>query len=150
MSEPIFVDTSIIMYTVGADHPYRQPCRTALARIAEGQIRAVVDCEVHQEILHRYLSLRLPEKACQVSQKLEAVIPDTLPIALDDIGRARELVGRYPTLPARDLLHVAVMLNHNITQILSTDAHFDQVDEVERLDPVSFSAESEATADVPA
>ncbi len=150
MSKPIFVDTNIIMYTVGADHPHRQPCRTALARVAEGQIRAVVDCEVHQEILHRYLSLRLPEKARQVSQKLEAVIPHTLPIALDDIARARQLLRRYPTLPARDLLHVAVMLNHDITQILSTDTHFDQVDEVERLDPASFSAESEAGTDAPA
>lgn len=148
MRTPIFVDTNIIMYAVGVDHPYRQPCRTALARIAEGQIRAVVDCEIHQEILHRYLSLRLPEQAGQVSQKLEAVIPHTLPITMDDIAKARRLLRRYPTLPARDLLHVAVMLNHNITQILSTDAHFDQVEEVERLDPVSFSAEGEAGVDV--
>ncbi len=144
MTKPILVDTNIIMYTVGADHPYRRPCQTALARIAEEQIPAVVDCEVHQEILHRYISLRLPEKARQVSQKLEAVIPHTLPITLDDIARARQLLRRYPTLPARDLIHVAVMLNHDLTHILSTDAHFDQVEEVQRLDPLIFSSGGEA------
>ncbi|HHS98167.1 MAG TPA: PIN domain-containing protein [Chloroflexi bacterium] len=143
MTEPIFVDSNVAMYAVGKEHPYRRPCQEALRRIAEGEVQAVVDCEVHQEILHRYLSLRLPEKAQQISLRLEVLIPHTLPITSEDIARARQLVDRYPDLPARDLLHVAVMLNHGITRILSADAHFDQVEEVERIDPLSFAAESE-------
>lgn len=140
MNKPIFVDANIIMYVVGEEHPLRQPCQDALARIAGGQVQAVASCEVHQEILHRYTALRHPEKARQVSQKLEIAIPHALPITMQDIARARQLMKRYPTLPARDLLHAAVMLNHDITQILSADAHFDQMEEVERLDPVSFAA----------
>ena len=138
MNEPIFVDANIIMYVVGGEHPLRQPCQNVMARIAAGQIRAVVSCEVHQEILHRYLALGHPEKARQVSQKLEVVIPNTLPITMRDITRARQLTKHYPALPARDLLHVAVMLNNGITHILSADAHFDLVEEVERLDPASL------------
>ena len=141
MTEPVFVDSNIVMYAVGREHPYRRPCQEVLRQIAEGEVQAVVDCEVHQEILHRYLSLRLPEKAHQISLRLEVLIPHTLPIMLEDIVRARQLVGRYPDLPARDLLHVAVMLNHGITRILSADAHFDRVEEVERIDPLSFVIE---------
>jgi len=138
MNKPIFVDANIIMYVVGSEHSLRQSCRNALVHIAAGQIQAVVSCEVHQEILHRYLALKRPEKARQVSQKLEIAIPRTLPITMQDIKRARQLMKRYPDLPARDLLHVAMMLNNDITQILSADAHFDQVEEIERLDPASL------------
>jgi predicted nucleic acid-binding protein len=139
MSKPIFVDSNIIMYVVGSAHPLRQPCRDVLTRIVAGQVQAVVSCEIHQEILHRYLALGYPEKAYQVSEKLEIAIPHTLPITMQDIAQARELMKQYPTLPARDLLHVAVMLNHGILQILSADTHFDPVREIERLDPISFS-----------
>jgi predicted nucleic acid-binding protein len=140
MNKPIFVDSNIIMYVVGSEHPLRQPCRDVLTRIVAGQVQAVVSCEIHQEILHRYLALGLPKEADQVSEKLEIAIPHALPIIMQDIAQARQLMKQYPTLPARDLLHVAVMLNHGINQILSADAHFDQVGEIERLDPVSFSA----------
>ena len=141
MSKPIFVDANIIMYVVGSEHPLRQPCQDALSRIIGGEIQAVVSCEIHQEILHRYTAIHYPDKARQVSQKLEIAIPHTLPVTMQDITQARELLKHYPTLPARDLLHVAVMLNNGITQILSADTHFDQVEEVERLAPAFFAAE---------
>ena len=140
MSDPIFVDANIIMYAVGADHAYRRPCLDALERIVSDEIPAVVSSEIHQEILHRYLALGLAQKARQVSIKLETIIPATLPVTLADIRTARRLLPRYPTLTARDLLHVAVMLENGIARILSTDAHFDQVAEVQRIDPRDFAA----------
>jgi hypothetical protein len=139
MSEPIFVDTNVMMYSVGAEHPYRPACQAALEKIVREKLPALVSAETHQEILHRYLCLGLPEKARQVSIRLETVIPHTLSVTLTDVRRARKLNERYPTLPARDLLHAAVMLGNGVTQILSTDAHFDQVSEVTRLDPRDFA-----------
>ena len=138
MTEPLFVDTNIVMYAVGAEHPYRRPCQAALQRIVDEELPAVVNCEVHQEILHRYLSLGLPDKARMTSRKLETLIPTTLPVTMADVSQAREMSKRYPALAARDLIHVAVMLNHGLKRILSTDAHFDQVKEVEHIDPRDF------------
>lgn len=150
MGTRIFIDANVPMYAHGASHPYRQPCRAALRRVVSENIPAVTSSEVVQEILHRYLSLKRHDQAVQVTSDFMTIVPAVLPVTRRDIERALRLIRRYPDLSARDLLHVAVMLNHDITQILSTDTHFDQVDKVERLDPASFSAESEAGTDAPA
>ena len=140
MNESIFVDVNVVMYAAGAEHPNRQACQAALNRIVNEEQPAAVSSEVHQEILHRYLSLGLPDKARQVSIRLETLIPTILPVTIADIRRARTLSERYPALTARDLIHVAVMVENGLSCILSTDAHFDQVSEVKRLDPRDFTS----------
>ena len=138
MNSAFFVDSNIIMYAVGAEHTYRSPCLDVLDRIVQGRLGAIVSTEVHQEILHRYMAIGLPDKARDVSIRLETIIPATLPVTLADIGRVRQLAVDYPGLKARDLVHAAVMLENGLTRILSTDRHFDQLAEIERIDPVDF------------
>lgn len=138
MNNAFFVDSNIIMYAVGAEHAYRSSCLDALDRIIRESLQAVVSSEVHQEILHRYMSIGLPDKAREVSIKLETVIPATLPVTLTDIRRVRQLAEHYPELKARDLIHAAVMLENGPTRILSTDRHFDRLTEIERIDPRNF------------
>lgn len=143
MNQPVevaFVDSNIPMYALGRDHPYRAACHRLLASIEAGEIEATTSTEVHQEILHRYLSLRLPAWAAEASARFETLIPNVLPVTLPDIRQARALAPRYELLPARDLLHVAVMLNNGIATIVSADRHFDQVAEIVRLDPVQWVA----------
>ena len=138
MDTRIFVDANVPMYAHGAPHPYRRPCQEALRRIVAGDLLAVTSSEVVQEIIHRYLSLKRRRQAVQVAGDFMTVVSAVLPVTQRDIEQALRLISRYPQLPARDLLHVAVMLNNGITHILSADAHFDLVEEVERLDPASL------------
>jgi len=63
------------------------------------------------------------------------LIPQVLPVTQADIRLVLRLIPQYPTLQARDLVHVAVMLNNGLSHILSTDAHFDRVNEIQRIDP---------------
>ncbi len=142
MNSAFFVDSNIIMYAVGTEHPYRSPCLDALDRIIRESLKAVVSSEIHQEILHRYLSIGLPDQAREISIKLETIIPATLPVTLADVHRVRKLAERYPVLKARDLIHAAVMLENGLTRILSTDRHFDQLVEIERIDPSDFCRET--------
>lgn len=141
MNSAFFVDSNIIMYAVGAEHPYRRPCLDALERIIREGLPAVVSSEVHQEILHRYMSLGHGQLALEISVRLETVIPTTLPVTLADIRRARQLATHYPAIKARDLVHAAVMLENGISCIVSTDRHFDQVAEIDRLDPRDFDGD---------
>jgi predicted nucleic acid-binding protein len=87
------------------------------------------------------LSLGLPQMAQQASVQLETIIPATLPVTLADIRRVRQLAVRYSALKARDLVHAAVMLENGISRILSTERHFDQMPEIERMDPRDFGSE---------
>jgi predicted nucleic acid-binding protein len=89
-------------------------------------------------LTNEVLSIGLQGKAREVSSKLETIIPATLPVTLADIHPARQLVERHPMLNTRDLIHAAVMLENGLTCILSTDCHFDQLTEIERMDPRDF------------
>lgn len=46
--------------------------------------------------------------------------------------------SEYPHLSSRDLVHLAVMLNHGVEAILTMDRHFDSVSQVRRIDPSEF------------
>ena len=46
--------------------------------------------------------------------------------------------NRYPQMAPRDWLHLAVMLNNGITDIISADRHFDDIEGITRLDPREF------------
>ena len=138
-SDLIFLDSNIPMYALGRIHPYQEPCRRILHAIGTGEIDAATSAEVHQEILHRYLSLHLGQMAIAVSERFEEAVPNILAVTIPDIRRARELSVTYGRLPARDLIHVAVMLNNRITTIASADRHFDQVAEIVRLDPMQWT-----------
>ena len=85
-----------------------------------------------------YPRIGFPDKAREVSTKLETVIPASLPVTLADIRRVRQLAERCPGLKARALIHAAVMLENGLTHILSTDRHFDRLAEIERIDPHDF------------
>ena len=54
----ILLDTNILMYAAGAEHPYKEPSRQYLERVARGEIEAALDAETLQEILHRYKAIR--------------------------------------------------------------------------------------------
>lgn len=79
------------MYAAGKDHPLRTACQIALSRIAEGKIQAVTDAEVHQEILHRYISLRPAAQAGRLSRYFQEIVPSILPVTIADVSRARQL-----------------------------------------------------------
>ena len=59
----VFIDTAIVMYAAGADHPLRDPCRRIIDQISDGSLDAVTSTEVIQEILHRFVSSGRPNRA---------------------------------------------------------------------------------------
>lgn len=130
-----FIDANVPMYAVGAEHPLKRPCLAILRSIASGELAAVTDVEVCQEIIHRYTALGEREQALHVARLFIKLVPEILPILKEDLLLSLEMHQRYPSLQARDSLHTAVMRNNGIQFIISADHHFDEVDEVERIDP---------------
>jgi hypothetical protein len=48
----IVLDTTVLVYAVGADHPLREPCQQLIRAIADGTILATTTIEVIQEFTH--------------------------------------------------------------------------------------------------
>jgi uncharacterized protein len=137
----VFIDTSVVMYAAGGDHPLRDPCQRIIEGISDGSIDGVTSAEVVQEILHRFLAIGRQEEGATLAERTQDLMAPVLPITHALMRRVPLLAGRYPSLAARDLVHVATCLHEGITEIVSTDRGFDQVAELRRIDPTAFAAD---------
>lgn len=137
----IFIDTAIIMYAAGGDHPLRTPSRDILQRVGDGDLDGVISVEVIQEIVHRFA--RIGRSEIGHAQAIEAMdlFAPVLPVTHALIRRVPELAARYPSLDSRDVVHLATCVHEGITTIISPDRAFDQVAEVRRIDPSEFAVE---------
>lgn len=139
----LFIDVNIPMYAAGRHHPHKAACTGVMTAIAEGRIYAAIDTEIVQEVLYRYGNQQRWDIATQMSRALLDLMPIVLPVTPADARLAVELFERYAPrgVKARDVIHVAVMQSHGIRTIVSVDRHFDQIDDIARLDPHDISTE---------
>lgn len=137
-----FIDANIIMYTVGKEHKYKGPCSLLVRRIAEENILVASDTEVLQEILYRYWLIGEFKRAQETYSDFKSLVSLMFPVTIDDVDLALELLERHQNIQPRDAIHAAVMLNNGLTRIYSTDAHFDEIKGVERIDPIEASLNS--------
>ncbi len=137
----VFVDTSVVMYAAGGEHPLRDPCRRIIDKIADGSIDAVTSAEVVQEILHRFLVTGRAGDGATLAESTQDLFAPVLPITHALMRRTPSLAGRYPGLSARDVVHLATCLHEGITDIVSADRAFDAVTEIRRLDPAVLGAQ---------
>ena len=121
------------MYVAGREHPHREPARRLLERIGKGKVDACTSTEVLQEILYRYSSLHRLDLARTVYDLFVEICPVILGVTLADTDRARDLVCGVAAISAREAVHAAVMLNHDVEWIATFDAGFDGVPGIRRL-----------------
>ena len=129
----ILVDSNVPMYLVGAAHPHKVDARRLLESLIADNRRLVTDAEVLQEILHRYVAINRRDAIQPCFDVVLEVVDEVLPVTVDTMSRAREIVIGHPELTARDAVHLAVMHEQGIHDILSFDRHFDGLPGVTRL-----------------
>jgi len=130
----VFIDSNIPMYVAGQEHPHREPSRRFLAKVQKGEIDGSTSVEVLQEILYRYSAIGRRDFAREVYETFVQICPVILSVTLADTDRARDLMFDTEGISARDAIHAAVMLNHNIEWIATFDAGLDRVPGVRRME----------------
>lgn len=129
----VFVDSNVPMYVAGRDHPLREPARRFLERARGGDVEICTSTEVLQEILYRYVGLKRLDVAAAVYDLFVQLCPVVLPVTLADTDRARRLLLEARGASVRDILHAAVMLNNDVTDIATFDTGFDAIPEIRRI-----------------
>ncbi|HWY57764.1 MAG TPA: type II toxin-antitoxin system VapC family toxin [Terriglobales bacterium] len=129
----ILIDSNIPMYLVGAPHPHKSDAQRLLEKLISDRQRLVTDAEVLQEILHRYVAINRRDAIQPAFDAILGIVDQVLPIDRAAAERAKEIVLGYKQMSARDAVHLAVMEQHTIEQILSFDAGFDGFPGIERL-----------------
>lgn len=137
----VFIDTNILMYAPGTPHRLREPSQQVIRSVAAGRLDAVTDVEVFQEILYRYLHIRERKKGFSIFDHFYRImLGRILPVEDVDVQEARRLAEEHPQLSPRDVIHLAVMLRHEIPEIVTADEGFEAIKEVRRIDPLIFAA----------
>ena len=129
----ILIDSNIPMYLVGTPHPHKTDAQRSIEKLVTARQRLVTDAEVLQEILHRYVAIDRRDAIQPAFDALLAIVDEVLPITRQTTERAKQIVLEYHHLSARDALHVAVMQQNRIAEILSFDAAFDSLPRITRL-----------------
>jgi len=130
-----FIDTNIFIYSVGRDHPLKSNCASAIRRIRDEGIRAILNTEIIQEILYRYQSMRELPLGIKLAREAMALSSKILPVTEGDLSLAIKLLESHPRIDTRDAFHAATMINNEIEEIISTDSHFDLIPGIKRIDP---------------
>jgi predicted nucleic acid-binding protein len=123
------------MYAGGAASDYKDSSLGFLKRVAQGQTAGVTSAEVLQALLHRYLTSKDRKAGFAVYDTFRKVVHEVFSVDAEDVDRGRELAEKYPKSRARDLLHLAVMINRDVKTIASWDTDFDDFKEITRIDP---------------
>ncbi len=129
----ILIDSNIPMYLVGAPHPHKSNAQRLLEKLVSDRKRLVTDAEVLQEILHRYTAIDRRDAIQPAFDALLGIVDQILPIDRVAAERAKEIVLGHKKISARDAVHLAVMQQHSIEQILTFDAGFDGFPGIKRL-----------------
>lgn len=131
----LLVDANILMYAAGAAHPNKQPSVRLLERIASGDVDAIIDAEILQEILHRYRAIKRWADGRTVYDLTRQLFPDVIPVTARVLDRARALLDGSSGLVARDALHAAIVLDEGLDGIISFDRDFDRIPGIRRVQP---------------
>ena len=136
MSPAAFIDANVPIYAAGRSHALKEPCIEVLLLAADHPRAFVTDAEVFQELLHRYLALRRWPQGREVFQRFSVLMQGRVEaIQAADVQRAAGLADSNEALGGQALLHAAVMQRLSVSRIISADAGFDRLPEMERLDP---------------
>jgi predicted nucleic acid-binding protein len=119
----IVVDTTMLVYAVGGDHPLRRPSADLFEAVRSGRIVASTTAEVIQEFVHVRTRRHGREEAVARGRDwLEGLSP-LLPMDGRDLELALDLYRRHP-LDAFDSLLAATALRHETAALVSADRAF--------------------------
>lgn len=154
----LFLDANILVYHFVPHPAWGQACRELLAKVARQELVAYTSTDTVGDAVHRTMvaeamqtlgyspgkvTLRLKQKPADVMKlgNCQSVVADVLafgvqvlPVNLATLQGATQVIQRYGLL-TNDALVVAVMQQHNLTQLASNDPDFDRIPGITRYAP---------------
>jgi uncharacterized protein len=133
-----FVDTVVLAYSVGEDHPDRQACRDLLQAASTGSIELHASVEAVQEFLFHRLRRGERSSATAMARRMAALCV----LHPFDRGVATRMIDlvESTSLQGRDAVHVATAQLAGFTSIVSVDRDFDAAPGLSRLTPQQVTA----------
>ena len=91
--------------------------------------------------MYVYHRRQRPDLAVEVVSRILRMPLTVLPVGRIEMELATAIYHEKQAvgLPPRDAIHAAVMRQNGIRRMISTDPHFDLLDDLERVDPRNYT-----------
>lgn len=119
----ILLDTTVLVYAVGEDHPLRRPARAIVADISAGKVRAHTTHEVIQEFAYVRARRRDREDATRLALAFVDLLGPLVPINTEHLSVGLEIWQSNPALGSFDAVLAAVALSIGC-ELVSSDQAF--------------------------
>jgi predicted nucleic acid-binding protein len=120
----IVLDTSVLVYAVGGDHPLRDPSRRVIDAVAKGLLRATTSAEVVQEFAHVRAQRRPRADAVRLARSFRDLLSPLLAVVEEDVEAGLQLFQKHERLGAFDALLAAAALREQADGLISGDVAF--------------------------
>lgn len=131
----IVLDTTVLVYAKGADHPLRDPCRKLIAAIAGRQVEATTTVEAIQELVHVRARRRGRADAATLGRDYAELLSPLLMVTREDLDRGLALYERSEGLGAFDAVLAAAAEAAGAEALVSADNGFAELKAVKHVTP---------------
>ncbi len=130
----IVPDTSVLLYAIGGEHPFRDPCARLVQAIGDDAMVATSTPEVIQEFTHVRSRRRSRGDAIQHARQSSRWLAPLTVVEPADLLEGLRLFGGVARIGAFDSVLAAVALRLKAT-LVSTDAGFSYVSGLDHVIP---------------
>jgi hypothetical protein len=123
----IVLDTTVLVYATGSEHPFRQPCRRLVQSVADGRVAATTTVEVIQEFAHVRARRMGRGDAARAASAFADLLSPLLLVAEDDLREGLRLYTASAALDAFDAVLAARARSAAADAIVSADGAFSDV-----------------------
>jgi len=131
----ILLDTTVLVYAKGQEHPLRQPCRALIEAVAEDRIQATTTVEVIQEFVHVRARRRDRMDAAALGRDYAALLAPLLSPTPQHLHDGLALFERTDALGAFDAVLAASATSAGATALVSADRGFADLAEIAHVFP---------------
>ncbi len=125
----------MLLYAVGIDHPFREPCLSLMDAVEDGGIEATTTPEVIQEFTHvRARNRDRPDALALARDYIELFAP-LLVVEEHQLSDGLQLFEQHPRLGAFDAVLAATARATNADALVSADAAFAEVPRLAHVVP---------------
>jgi uncharacterized protein len=133
----IILDTTVLVFAVGSEHPLKAPSERVLDAVAGGGIRATTVAGVLEEFASVWARRRTHKDASARARDYLAMLSPLQRVDENDLDEGFRLFERHPRLGSFDAVLAAVALNRDAEALISADRTFGSVSGLAYLNPAA-------------
>lgn len=130
----ILLDTTVLVYATGGDHPLRSPSRTLVSAIGDGSVDASTTHEVIQEFVHVRARRTTRREAVQLAGDLQDLLAPLVGVTETHLRSGLAIWERHDQLGSFDAILAAVAIAHDCS-LVSADKAFATVRGLDHVVP---------------